>query len=181
MADPVKLVWVSVRDLHTGKVDAGVGTAYDEDVPVGKVSLASGDPQNRSLWRWTMFAYGRHARSPTGLQRFGSAATKDQAKADCERTDLELTGFVPGTGKQSIITTWRCRRWIASGARARVSGARWTRSGGYPSSAMFQMNATSVTAASPPEGGPSLTKRRGLVSAKKPAGRSRRARYKECS
>ncbi len=30
MADPIKLVWVSVRDPHTRKVDAGVGTAYDE-------------------------------------------------------------------------------------------------------------------------------------------------------
>jgi hypothetical protein len=101
MTAPVKLVWISVRDPHTRKVDTGAGTGYDEDVPVGKVSLASGDPQEHGAWRWSMFGYGRHAQSPTVLRRFGSAATKDQAKADCERAYLDLIEFAPGN-RQAI-------------------------------------------------------------------------------
>ena len=101
MLSDVKLVWISIRDPHTRKVDAGFGTGYDEDFPVGKMSLASGDPQSRGAWRWSMSAYGRHARSPVGLQRFGSAATKDQAKAECERAYLLLIEFAPGN-RQAI-------------------------------------------------------------------------------
>jgi hypothetical protein len=96
MSEDVKLVWLSVRDPHPKKVEANEGMGYDGKVPVGRVSLASGDPTNRGAWRWSMFGYGRNCRGQRAeVKRAGAAATKDEAKADCERAYLELLASDP--------------------------------------------------------------------------------------
>ena len=46
----LKIVWISVRDPHTRKVDENEGRAYDKKLPVGMVRLADDDPMNRGAW-----------------------------------------------------------------------------------------------------------------------------------
>lgn len=103
MSDNVKLVWIVERDPHTRKVNANEGLAYDGKVPVGRVSLAPGDPQNRGAWRWTMFGYGRNCRGDrASVTRAGAASSKDEAKAAVERAYLRLLSLHPGN-RQAIL------------------------------------------------------------------------------
>ena len=46
----LKIVWISVRDPHTRKVDENEGRAYYKKLPVGMVRLADDDPMNRGAW-----------------------------------------------------------------------------------------------------------------------------------
>jgi hypothetical protein len=86
MREDVKLVWRSVRDPHTNQVDRNEGPGYDGKVPVGTVTLGSGDPTHRGAWHWSMFGYGRNCRrQPASIKRSDTARSKDRAKADCER------------------------------------------------------------------------------------------------
>jgi hypothetical protein len=115
----MRLVWLSVRDPHKKKVEANEGPGYDGKVPVGKVSLASGDPTNRGAWRWSMFGYGRNCRGQrASVKRSGGAAAKDEAKADCERAYRELLAADPGNragnaraprgraGEHALVCDW---------------------------------------------------------------------------
>jgi hypothetical protein len=76
MSDDVTLV--AIRDPHTTKVEANEGLGYDGKVPVGKVTLASGDPTDRGAWRWSMVSYGRNCRGQrASIRRPGAARSKD--------------------------------------------------------------------------------------------------------
>jgi hypothetical protein len=127
MPDPLKLTWTAIRDPHSGKVHENEGQAHDGPVAVGSVSLASGDPSERGAWRWSMFGYARYGRSPLGLKRSGAAATKEQAKADCEASYRHLLSAGPGN-RQAIhdhhAAIQESKRLYESGEGLRLAQAK---------------------------------------------------------
>jgi hypothetical protein len=99
MPSDVKLAWLTPR-AEDGKPVETEGMAWEGKVPVGRVRRVAQSADRRE-WRWSMFAFGPNCVGAATICRAGAAATKDEAKADCERAYLDLIRFSPGN-RQAI-------------------------------------------------------------------------------
>lgn len=95
MTERAGLVWLKDRNAD-GLPVPDEGVAWDGTAPIGRVTR-DGPALAGWGWRWSMFAGAGWVREPKVLPRAGSAYSKAQAKADCERAFRALITADPAT------------------------------------------------------------------------------------